>query len=148
MTEIPDDIMEMSERALYAVHADEDPAFGTRIIAIALLAAEKRGEERERERLSEPLVKSFQFEDGSFNIVLTGPAVEHMAAAFVGHFKAMGAENYFEMNLFDREEPYQRYTVTVQKVSGKSPADKVKDAEARIAELEAKLAHAIRKGSD
>lgn len=50
MTEIPDDIMEMAERALYAVHADEDPAFGSRIIASALLAAEKRGEERERER--------------------------------------------------------------------------------------------------
>lgn len=48
MTTIPDDIMEMAERALYAVHADEDPAFGTRIIAAALLTAEKRGEERER----------------------------------------------------------------------------------------------------
>lgn len=39
MTEIPDDIMEMAERALYAVHADEDPAFGSRVIASVIARA-------------------------------------------------------------------------------------------------------------
>ena len=39
MTTIPDDIMEMAERALYAVHSDEDPAFGSRVIASVIARA-------------------------------------------------------------------------------------------------------------
>ena len=38
MTTIPDDIMEAAEQTLGAVHSDDDPAFGARLIARAILA--------------------------------------------------------------------------------------------------------------
>ena len=68
------------------------------------------------------------FEDGEFNAELTGDTVKAMAAAWVSEFKKAGAENYFEMNLHDRSEPYQRYTVTVQKVGKLSPGEKASRA--------------------
>ena len=43
------------------------------------------------------------------------------------------------MTILDRDEPFQRYTLTVQKVGALSPADKLRAAEARIAELESQL---------
>lgn len=42
MTTIPDDIMEAAEQTLYAVHSDDDPAFGARLIARAILAERER----------------------------------------------------------------------------------------------------------
>lgn len=83
-----------------------------------------------------PLLKSMRIENGEFNMDITGPIVEVMAMAFVGQFKAGGSVNYMEMSLFDRDEPYQRYTLTVQKVGAKSPADLANEARARVAELE------------
>ncbi|RVO55166.1 hypothetical protein CN090_04415 [Sinorhizobium meliloti] len=91
-----------------------------------------------------PLLKSMKLENGEFNMDITGPIVEVMACAFVGQFKAGGSVNYMEMSLFDRDEPYQRYTLTVQKVGAKSPADLVDEARARIAELEDELEEANR----
>lgn len=83
--------------------------------------------------LSEPAIKSFKMENGAFDIALTGPVVERIAVAMVGHFKATGAENYVEMSLYDREAPYQRYCVTVQKVGAKSPHDLLREAESALA---------------
>lgn len=91
------------------------------------------------DKLLEPAVKSFQLEDGTFSMALTGPAMERLAAVIVGHFKALGPENYFEMTLFDREDPGERYTVTVQKVSAKSPHELRREAEDRVEELEKQL---------
>lgn len=51
MTTIPDDIMEAAEQTLYAVHSDDDPAFGARLIARAILAERERCEEMEQERI-------------------------------------------------------------------------------------------------
>jgi hypothetical protein len=84
-----------------------------------------------------PIIKSMRLENGKFDLEVTGPIVEMISVAFVGQFKAGGATNFMEMSLYDRDEPYQRYILTVQKAGAKSPADKLRDAEARIAELEA-----------
>jgi hypothetical protein len=88
----------------------------------------------------EPRMRRMRFENGEFDMEYTGQVAETIALAMVGHFKAIGAVNYVEMNVHDRGEPFRRYTVTVQKVGAKSPADKVADAEARVLELEARLA--------
>jgi hypothetical protein len=87
----------------------------------------------------EVFLKSMKFENGQFDMAVTGPAMEHIAACVVGHFKALGPENYFEMSLFDREDPSERYVVTVQKVSAKSPHELRKAAEADVAEFMRRL---------
>lgn len=109
------------------------------------LSAKLAEAERERdearanlERLRDPLLKSFRFEDGKFDMAVTGPIVQHMAAIFVAHFKAMGTENYLELSFFERDEPYHRYTVTVQKVSGAKSAHELRaEAESRLSVLTA-----------
>jgi hypothetical protein len=88
----------------------------------------------------EPRMRRMRFENGEFEMEYTGEVAEAIALAMVGHFKASGAVNYLQMNIHDREEPFRRYTVTIQKVGAKSPADKVADAEARVIELEHRLA--------
>ena len=89
----------------------------------------------ELERGMEPHVQSFRVENGELNMALTGPAMEHIAVCVVDHFKAMGAENYFEMSLFDRDDPAERYVVTVQKASAKSPHELRSAAEAEVRTL-------------
>ncbi len=95
----------------------------------------------------EPRIKSMSFEDGAFDMALTGDVVKSIAVAFVSHFKAIGAENYFEMSIYDRAAPFQRYTLTMQKVGALSPTDKLKAAETRIAELEKTLSEQESKSS-
>jgi hypothetical protein len=87
----------------------------------------------------EPRIKEMRLEDGSFNLSVTGPMVEAMGIALVGQFKQGGATNFMEMSFSDRDEPYQRYIVTVQKAGAKSPADLLSEAKARIAQLEQML---------
>jgi hypothetical protein len=87
----------------------------------------------------EPRIRQLRFGDGEFSMEVLGEVVEGIAVALVSQFKAGGATNFYEMNLFDRDEPFQRYTVTVQKVGALTPADKLSAAEKRIAELEAML---------
>lgn len=106
--------------------------------AIERLVAERDEALKAAEGL-EPRIKHMRFEDGQFDMALTGQTVEAIAVAFVSHFKSLGAENYVELNMFDRAEPFQRYTVTVQKVGALSPADKVKAAEARRDKLKEAL---------
>lgn len=73
---------------------------------------------------TEPLLKSMKFENGQFDMAVTGPIMDVIAMGIVGQFKATGCVNYNELNLYDRDEPFQRYTVTVQKVGAMSPAEK------------------------
>lgn len=108
--------------------------------AIARLTAERDHWQQLAEHGLEPRMQRMRFENGEFEMAYTGEVAEAMALAFVGHFKAMKAANYIEMDFRDRGEPYGRYVVAVQKVGAKSPHDKVKDAETRISELEALLA--------
>jgi len=110
--------------------------------AIERLAAERDEALKAAEGL-EPRIKHMRFEDGQFDMALTGQTVEAIAVAFVSHFKSLGAENYVELNIFDRAEPFQRYTVTVQKVGALSPADKVKAAEAQRDKLKEALTELV-----
>lgn len=88
----------------------------------------------------EPRFHRMQFEGGEFDAELTGKSVEAIALAMVSHFKAIGAENYFELNIHDRAVPFQRYNVTLQKVGKLSPADKANAAIARAEAAESLLA--------
>lgn len=105
--------------------------------------AELRAERDHYKQLAEeglmPRIKDMRLGNGEFNMSIIGPITEYIATAFIGQFKAGGAVNFMEMNLFDREEPFHRYTLTVQKVGAKTPTDKLRDAEARIEELESAL---------
>jgi hypothetical protein len=107
---------------------------------IERLVAERDHWKEVAEQGLEPRMRRMRFESGEFEMEYTGQVAETIALAMVGHFKAMGAVNYVEMNVHDREEPFRRYTVTIQKVGAKSPADKVAEAEARVLELEFRLA--------
>lgn len=95
----------------------------------ATLRAERDHYKALSEQLADPQVKEFTFGAEGFDMKLTGKAVEKIAIVFVSHFKAVGAVNYLEFNLYDRDDPWQRYTLTVQKVGALSPADRVRAAE-------------------
>lgn len=107
---------------------------------IERLTAERDHWKEIAEQGLEPRMRRMRFESGEFEMEYTGQVAETIALAMVGHFKASGAVNYLEMNIHDREEPFRRYTVTIQKVGAKSPAEKVNEAEARVLELEARVA--------
>lgn len=51
-------------------------------------------------------LKKLSFEDGEFSAELTGDTVKAMALAWVSQFKESGAENFFEMNVHDRADPF------------------------------------------
>lgn len=81
-------------------------------------------------------------QDGSFGFTFSGLAVQLMADCFADQFKSSGAINYLEL-LFEHAEVGEM-TVTMQRVEGLTPAQKLAAAEQRIAELEAKLATPVR----
>lgn len=85
----------------------------------------------------EPRIRDMRINGGSFDLELTGQVVEQIAVAFVSNFKALRAENYMEMQVYDRDEPFQRYIVTVQKVGKLSPHDKAQLAIGGLHEAEA-----------
>lgn len=72
--------------------------------------------------------------DGSFGFTFSGFAVQLMAESFVDQFKSSGAVNYLEL-VFEHVDVGQM-TVTMQRVEGLTPAQKLAQAEARIEELE------------
>ncbi len=76
-------------------------------------------------------------QDGSFGFTFSGLAVQLMADCFADQFKSSGAINYLEL-LFEHAEVGEM-TVTMQRVEGLTPAQKLAAAEQRIAELEAQV---------
>lgn len=114
--------------------------------AISRLVEERDEALTEVREYLEPRLQSMKFDSGNFDMELTGKTVEGIAVAFVSYFKAENGGdrpgNYLELNVFDRDEPFQRYTVTVQKVGKLSPADKERAAQARATAAEASLAEA------
>ncbi|MBE4973231.1 hypothetical protein IMX17_07455 [Serratia sp. X3] len=80
-------------------------------------------------------------QDGSFGFTFSGLAVQLMADCFADQFKSSGAINYLEL-LFEHAEVGEM-TVTMQRVEGLTPAQKLAAAEQRIAELSRLLAHNI-----
>lgn len=83
-----------------------------------------------------PRLQSMRFESGHFDAAVTGQAVEAISLAFVSHLKSEGAENFIELNVHDRDDPLERYTITVQRISGKSPGQLLGEANERIRLLE------------
>lgn len=73
-------------------------------------------------------------QDGSFGFTFSGFAVQLMAECFADQFKSSGAINYLEL-LFEHAEVGEM-TVTMQRVEGLTPAQKLAVAEQRVAELE------------
>jgi hypothetical protein len=78
-------------------------------------------------------------QDGSFGFTFSGLAVQLMADCFADQFKSSGAINYLEL-LFEHAEVGEM-TVTMQRVEGLTPAQKLAAAEQRIAELSDLEAH-------
>lgn len=78
-------------------------------------------------------------QDGSFGFTFSGLAVQLMADCFADQFKSSGAINYLEL-LFEHAEVGEM-TVTMQRVEGLTPAQKLAAAERRIAELEQTMSH-------
>lgn len=75
--------------------------------------------------------------DGGFGFTFSGLAVQLMAESFADQFKQSGAVNYLEL-LFEHADVGQM-TVTMQRVEGLTPAQKLAKAEAERDELLAAL---------
>lgn len=122
-----------------AIGAANEAGYGPCSAADAIrgLAEEVAHYKQIAEKGTAPLIESMKLENGHFDLSVTGPIVEAISCAFVGQFKEGGSTNYMEMSLFDRDEPFQRYTVTVQKVGANSPADLVNEERKRVTELRA-----------
>ncbi|EPM2755432.1 hypothetical protein ACTK8Z_004628, partial [Yersinia enterocolitica] len=75
--------------------------------------------------------------DGSFGFTFSGLAIQIMAESFADQFKSSGAVNYLEL-LFDHSE-VGPLTVTMQRVDGLTPAQKLATAEAALSAANEKL---------
>lgn len=75
--------------------------------------------------------------DGSFGFTFSGLAIQIMAEAFADQFKSSGAVNYLEL-LFEHSE-IGPLTVTMQRVEGLTPVQKLTAAEERAEAAEARL---------
>ncbi|HEN3551558.1 TPA: hypothetical protein U5E08_003928 [Yersinia enterocolitica] len=75
--------------------------------------------------------------DGSFGFTFSGLAIQIMAESFADQFKSSGAVNYLEL-LFDHSE-VGPLTVTMQRVDGLTPAQKLATAEAALSAANDKL---------
>jgi len=64
---------------------------------------------------------------------LKGGAAQMLAAMFVEQFKDTGAKNYIEVSFHHND--LGRIIVTVQRADGLTPADKLREAEAKLAAL-------------
>ncbi|MBC3253532.1 hypothetical protein H8I91_25020 [Serratia fonticola] len=69
-------------------------------------------------------------QDGSFGFTFSGFAIQMMAEAFAEQFKAAGAVNYLEL-LFQHDD-LGPLTVTMQRVEGLTPTQKLAAAEQRL----------------
>lgn len=81
--------------------------------------------------------------DGSFGFTFSGLAIQIMAESFADQFKSSGAVNYLEL-LFDHSE-VGPLTVTMQRVEGLTPAQKLAAVEAQLEKAEAALSAANEK---
>lgn len=75
--------------------------------------------------------------DGSFGFTFSGLAIQIMAEAFADQFKSSGAVNYLEL-LFEHSE-IGPLTVTMQRVEGLTPVQKLTAAEECAEAAEARL---------
>ncbi|EKN6195676.1 hypothetical protein DVQ87_19570 [Yersinia enterocolitica] len=79
--------------------------------------------------------------DGSFGFTFSRLAIQIMAESFADQFKSSGAVNYLEL-LFDHSE-VGPLTVTMQRVDGLTPAQKLATAEAALSAANEKLSKPV-----
>jgi len=106
---------------------------------IARLIAERDAALAELERVLDPEMKDLHLANGGIDMAVAGPMVERLAVAMTGWFRQSGAENYVEMGLNARTEPFGRYCVTVQKYGAMSPHQLRQAAETRALAAEAEI---------
>lgn len=85
------------------------------------------------------MVKEIKFPDGQggMTLKLSHGIVPFMAAAFLKFFKESGGVNYVEFTLVDGKNPeFGPFTVTIQRMLGKTPGMVVSELKDRIKELE------------
>lgn len=68
-------------------------------------------------------LKDMSIEEKGVSMQLEGSPLHILAASFIEQFKDFGADNYLEIKFTDRETR-ELYTLTIQKASGLTPADK------------------------
>lgn len=140
-----DDLVARFEHGHGRMHRDEAGYFVRyRDYETERAARVKAEEERDEtskslENLLDPQVRSMRLENGKLDVTLCGEVVQRLALIVTGWFRESGAKNYFEMTLNARDEPFERYTFTIQKRGdgAQSPHELRIAAEARVRELEA-----------
>lgn len=89
--------------------------------------------------VGEVMVKEIQYPapGGGMTLKLSHGVVPMMAAEFVKFFKKSGGINYVEFTLVDGKNPqFGPFTVTIQRMLGKTPAQVVAELRDRVSELE------------
>lgn len=69
-------------------------------------------------------LKGMTQEEGGVSMQLEGSPLHIIAASIIEQFKGIGADNYLEIK-FNEKDTQELFTLTVQKASGMTPADKV-----------------------
>ena len=72
--------------------------------------------------------------------------IHAMADKLLDFFEGSGAVNYIEQTFGCNDDPSKSFVITMQKVEGLTPCQKLADAEQRIEELEQQLKDAQIKG--
>lgn len=78
-------------------------------------------------------LQSMNADEEGLHLGITGLASQMLANAFAGQFVGSGATNFLELS-FEHPEA-GRFTVTMQKVSGKTPGQLKAEAEAKASKL-------------
>jgi hypothetical protein len=87
----------------------------------------------------EVMVKEIQYPapGGGMTLKLSHGVVPFMAAEFVKFFKESGGVNYVEFTLVDGKNPeFGPFTVTIQRMLGKTPGQLVSELREKVKELE------------
>ncbi|MGI4791991.1 MAG: hypothetical protein ACRYFS_24475 [Janthinobacterium lividum] len=93
-------------------------------------------------------IKDFRFtqQPGLTEGFFQAEFVPALADAIYGTMQETGAVNFVEFTVYapkSSPDAYDRYILTFQKAKGLTPADKLKDAESKIQELEGIIANAL-----
>jgi hypothetical protein len=105
------------------------------------LYAENRSFQQEVKRLNGELlgIEELHYTRREITAAMSGEATKAVAILFAEALRGADAPNYIEMQLAD-PETHERFTVTVQRATGKTPHDCRKEAEAEVARLTGELA--------
>lgn len=69
---------------------------------------------------------------------MTHPVIQIIAASIIESYRKSGAENYLEMKVMD-PQTMEEYSLTIQRVAGKTPHQTRREAGERVGDLESLL---------